>query len=85
MVGEAAEMVYGRIYNEAEWLVVSFSCPDVSEGGQCSSEAMPTEWTVTESVHGANGLSMISPKMVAAHTSAHSSASAEWIACLDKR
>ncbi|KAB5577133.1 hypothetical protein PHYPO_G00206430 [Pangasianodon hypophthalmus] len=28
---------------------------------------------------------MISPKMVAAHTSAHSSASAEWIACLDKR
>ncbi|XP_060785998.1 rap guanine nucleotide exchange factor 4 isoform X3 [Neoarius graeffei] len=28
---------------------------------------------------------MISPKMVAAHTSAHSSASAEWITCLDKR
>uniref|UniRef100_A0A3B1J874 Rap guanine nucleotide exchange factor 4 n=1 Tax=Astyanax mexicanus TaxID=7994 RepID=A0A3B1J874_ASTMX len=28
---------------------------------------------------------MISSKMVAAHTSAHSSASAEWIVCLDKR
>ncbi|XP_072556900.1 rap guanine nucleotide exchange factor 4 isoform X2 [Paramormyrops kingsleyae] len=28
---------------------------------------------------------MISPKMVAAHTSAQSSASAEWIICLDKR
>ncbi|XP_035265516.1 rap guanine nucleotide exchange factor 4 isoform X1 [Anguilla rostrata] len=28
---------------------------------------------------------MISPKMVAAHTSAHASASAEWIICLDKR
>ncbi|XP_036400905.1 rap guanine nucleotide exchange factor 4 isoform X1 [Megalops cyprinoides] len=28
---------------------------------------------------------MISPKMVAAHSSAHSSASAEWIICLDKR
>ncbi|KAK6483129.1 rap guanine nucleotide exchange factor 4-like isoform X1 [Huso huso] len=28
---------------------------------------------------------MISPKMVAAHTSTHSSASAEWIVCLDKR
>ncbi|TSM68884.1 Rap guanine nucleotide exchange factor 4 [Bagarius yarrelli] len=28
---------------------------------------------------------MISPKMVAAHTSAHSSASSEWITCLDKR
>uniref|UniRef100_A0A8C8K5M7 Rap guanine nucleotide exchange factor 4 n=1 Tax=Oncorhynchus tshawytscha TaxID=74940 RepID=A0A8C8K5M7_ONCTS len=28
---------------------------------------------------------MISPKMVAAHTSGHSSASADWIICLDKR
>ncbi|KAG7464021.1 hypothetical protein MATL_G00182860 [Megalops atlanticus] len=28
---------------------------------------------------------MISPKMVAAHSSAHSSASTEWIICLDKR
>ncbi|XP_066544027.1 rap guanine nucleotide exchange factor 4 isoform X2 [Amia ocellicauda] len=28
---------------------------------------------------------MISPKMVAAHTASHSSASAEWIICLDKR
>ncbi|XP_006636652.2 rap guanine nucleotide exchange factor 4 isoform X1 [Lepisosteus oculatus] len=28
---------------------------------------------------------MISPKMVAAHTSSHSSASAEWVVCLDKR
>uniref|UniRef100_A0A672S9T7 Rap guanine nucleotide exchange factor 4 n=1 Tax=Sinocyclocheilus grahami TaxID=75366 RepID=A0A672S9T7_SINGR len=28
---------------------------------------------------------MISPKMVAAHTSSHPSASAEWIICLDKR
>uniref|UniRef100_A0A3P8Z4B5 Rap guanine nucleotide exchange factor 4 n=1 Tax=Esox lucius TaxID=8010 RepID=A0A3P8Z4B5_ESOLU len=28
---------------------------------------------------------MISPKMVAAHTPGHSSASAEWIICLDKR